>query len=162
MTGTEDISREAGEHFRSAADFSFQDAMQRRLRYHLLRLTVVGLSQDDVEDLGELGRLAFQDSDVTEQSTKIKERADASFLAFAIADIVERASTGRPASVSLGTVLLGAVLGAYAALGGIPKEEESTVAVLGAIGGAVAVATSTIILDNVDREGLADYLRMED
>jgi len=157
-----DISREAGEHFRSAADFSFQDAMQRRLRYHLLRLTVVGLSQDEVEDLGELGRLAFQDSDVTEQSTKIKERAGASFLAFAIADIVERASSGRPASVSLGTVFLGAVLGAYAALGGVPEEEESTAAVIGAIGGAVAAATSSIILDKVDRQDLVEYLRTED
>jgi hypothetical protein len=136
MTGTGDISREAGELFRSAADFSFEDAMQRRLRYHLLRLTVLGLNQDDVEAWGDLGRLAFEDSDVTEHSTKIKERADASVLAFAIADIVERGSSGRPASVSLGTVLVGAVLSADAALSGIPQEEESTVAVLGAIGDA--------------------------
>jgi hypothetical protein len=33
MTGTGDISREAGDLFRTAADFSFEDAMQRRLRY---------------------------------------------------------------------------------------------------------------------------------
>lgn len=99
---------------------------------------------------------------MTAQSTKIKERADASYLAFAIADIVEQGSSGRPASVSLGTVLVGAALGAYAALGDIPKEEEPTFAVLGAIGGAVAATTSTIILGNIDQQSVAEYLRMAD
>ena len=162
MAATEnDLSREAGEHFRSSTDLSFDDAMQRRLRYHLLRLTVVGLTSDDVEDLSELGRLAFQDSDVTEQSTKIKQRPSASPLAFAIADILERAGGGRPASVSLRTVMLGAVLGAYTALGGVPDDHRSTAAVLGAVGGAIATSTSAVILANIDQLGSIEYLANE-
>ena len=85
---------EAGERFRSAVGLGLEDAGARRLRYHLLRLSVAGLTRKDVADLGELGRPAFQESDVTEQAAKIKQRPDASPLAFAIADILERAGSG--------------------------------------------------------------------
>ncbi len=162
MSETKDTSREAGEHFRSAAHFSFEDAQQHKFRYHLLRLTVVGLTKEDVEDLGELARLAFQESDVTGQTTKIKQRADASSLAFAIADILEGAGSGVGGPVSLRAVLLGAVLGAYASLGGVEDVDESAVAILGAIGGAVAVSTSTFINDNITRQSWDEYLRMQD
>ncbi len=65
---------------------TLEDAGPQRLRYHLLRLTVAGLTEHDVEDLGEPGRLAFQDSDAAEQAEKIVERPDASPLARPIAD----------------------------------------------------------------------------
>jgi hypothetical protein len=158
MSATKQLSRAAGEHFQASTQFSFEDAMQRRLRYHLLRLTAVGLTADDVRDLSELGRLAFQDSDVTEQSTKIKRRAEASPLAFAIADILERAGSASPSSVRLRTVMLGAVLGAYTALGDLPGDDRSAAAVLGAVGGAVAASTSAVVLANIDQLGSADYL----
>jgi hypothetical protein len=113
-------------------------------------------------DLGELSRLAFQESNVTEQSTRIKERADASPLAVAIADILERAASGRPGSVSLGSVLLGAALGAYTSLHGFQDGHETAMAILGSIGGAVAASTSALILDNINQQGAYEYLRMED
>jgi hypothetical protein len=162
MADPNDLSSEAGDRFRSAVDLSFSDAQQRRLRYQLLRLTVVGLTKPDVVDLGELGRLAFQESNVTEQVTRIKERADASPLAVAIADILERAASGRLGSASLGSVLLGAVLGAYASLHGFHDGDETAVAILGSIGGAVAASTSAVILDNINQQGTSEYLRMED
>jgi hypothetical protein len=116
VSQTEDISREAGERFDDAVGFGFEDARLLHLSYHLLRLTVVGLTQADVEDLGELGRLAFQESDVTQQTAKIKQRPDAS-LAFAIADIVEQAGQGLSGPAARRPVMFGAVLGAYTALG---------------------------------------------
>ncbi|WP_406292077.1 hypothetical protein [Embleya sp. NBC_00896] len=131
----------------------------RRLRYHLLRLTTVGLTQVDVEDLGELGRLAFEDVDVIEQSTRIKQRADASALAVAIAEIVEQSARRDGPRAR---VMVGAVLGAYAALHDIPQENESTVAVLGAVGGALAASTMPVVLDTIDQVGVGEYLSMRD
>jgi hypothetical protein len=157
MSETTDISRAAGDQFRSASDFSFSDAERQRLRYHLRRLTVVGLTRQDEEDLLELGRLAFLDADVTEHATKIKQRSDASPLAFAIADILDQAGRG-----NLKAVMLGAVLGAYTSLRGVPEVDQSAVAVLGAIGGAVAMSTGNFISENIDRRSWDDYLRKEE
>lgn len=134
--------------------------MQRKLRYHLLRLTVVGLSREDVEDFAELGRLAFQESDVSGEVAKIKQRADDSSLAFAIADILEAA--GVRGSVSLRAVMLGAVLGAYTSLRDIHDVDQKVVAILGAIGGAVATSTSSFILDNINQQGTLEYLSGQD
>lgn len=53
-SSAEAVSREAAELFRSGRDFVLEDMQLRRLRYHLLRLTTVGLTQVDVEDLGSL------------------------------------------------------------------------------------------------------------
>jgi hypothetical protein len=162
MPGTEEMAYLAGELFRVAAGFSFEDAEPRRLRYHLLRLTVVGLAKEDVADLGELGRLAFQGSDVKTQATKIKQRVDASPLAFAIADIVEQAGDVVGGRVDPKAVMLGAVLGAYTSLGGASDVPESSVATLGAIGGAVAASTSTFVADNINQQSWFEYLRMDE
>jgi DNA-binding transcriptional ArsR family regulator len=150
----EDPSHEAGELFRFGRDFIFDDVAQRRFHYHLLRLTTAGLTEADVEELYKLGRLAFEDLDVTEQSTRIKQRADASTLAVAIADILEAASGGHRARV-----MIGAVLGAYAVLG-IPHENRSTASVLGAVGGALA--TNPVVLDRIDDVGLTEYFSMQE
>ncbi len=158
MPETKKTPREAGEHFGAATQLSLEDAQQHKFRYHLLRLTLVGLTQEDIEDLGELGRLAFQESDLTDQANKIKQRAGASSLAFAIADILERAGSGEGRSKA---AMLGAVLGAYTSLGG-GGDRDVDVAILGAIGGAVAMSTSAFILDNINRQSWAEYLRMQD
>ncbi|WP_314252643.1 hypothetical protein [Streptomyces sp. DSM 40907] len=154
MTISEDVSREAGEQFSFARRFIHDDVQQQRLHYHLLRLTVVGLAQEEVEELRELGRLAFEDADVREQSTKIKQRAGASALAVALADIVERAEPGAPRPQAM----VGAVLGAYAGLHSVPGMDESTVAVLGAIGGAISATISPIVFESIEVVGLESYL----
>jgi hypothetical protein len=86
MSETGTFSHEAGEQFDSAARFGFEDTMQRRLRYHLLRLTVVGLTQQDVQELGELARLAFEGSDVSQQAATISRRVDAPRRAVRLAE----------------------------------------------------------------------------
>jgi hypothetical protein len=163
MSQPQDISREAGRRFSGAGGFSFEDAQLLHLRYHLLRLTVIGVTQEDVTDLAELGRLAFQESDVAQQVAKIKQRSDASPLAFAIADIVEQAGSGI-GGVPAGprAVMWGAVLGAYTGLGEEQPNRQLDAAVLGAIGGAVAVSTSTFVAERVDQQAWAEYLRTED
>lgn len=162
MADMEDVFRRAGERFRSAANTSLEDAGPQRLRYHLLRLTVVGLTREDVRELGELARLAFQDADVREQASKIKQNPDASPLAFAIADIVEQASTGLGGAVSPKSVMFGAVLGAYAGLDAIPDVNAPFAATLGAIAGAIATSTSTFVTDDISRQSWFEYLRMDD
>jgi len=162
MSETGTFSQEAGEQFDSAARFGFEDAMQRRLRYHLLRLTVVGLTQQDVKELGELARLAFEGSDVSRQAATISQRADASPLASVIAQVMERAAAGLGGPVRMPVVMLGAVLGAYAALRHAGEGDQSDAAVAGAVGGAVAASVSGFVLDNVDQVGAAEYVRMDD
>jgi hypothetical protein len=125
-------------HYHNATDKSFDDA-RRGLRYVLLRLSLLGLTEQDRAELGELARLAFQESDVTAAANQIKNRAAASPLAIAIADIVA-SSRG-----SQRMAMLGAVLGAYAALHAVGDGSGSHIfqGVLGAIAGAVALSTST-------------------
>jgi hypothetical protein len=161
MSEDEDISRKARGHFQLAATLSLEDTEAKKLIYHLKRLTSVGLTEEDVKDLVELGRLAFQESDVMEQTAKIKQRADTSPLAFAIADILQ-AGSGFPGRVSLKAVMFGTVLGAYTPAGAVPNMDKSTIAILGAIGGAVATSTSTFIADNINRLSWHEYLRMPD
>ncbi len=157
-----EIQQKAGDGFSSAVNLSFGDAQQRRLRYHLLRLTVAGLTREDVEDLGELGRLAFQDSDIADQTRKIRERSGASPLAVAIADIVERAGSGLGPPRLPRAAMVGAVLGAYAAFGNFDSLDETLVATLGAVGGALAMSTNEFILDNIERASWSAYVRMEE
>lgn len=158
----DDFIREAGENFSLALELGFEDVGQRRLRYHLLRLTAAGLNRDEVADLGELGRLAFDESDATSQTAKIKGRADASPLAVAIADLVEGAGQGLGGHASPRAVFLGAVLGAYAAVGGVMSADQTTLAILGATGGAIAAPITTVILDQIVRESASEYLSMQE
>ena len=161
MSGSDEISRDAGRLFDSAAGFAFEDAELRRLRYHLLRLTAIGLAREEVDELLELGRLAFHDADVSEQASKVKQRAGATDLAFAIADIVEQAD--RASVARRRTVMLGAALGAYAAAGAQPPSHDTVaVAAAGAVGGAVALSAGTFVLDAIDQGDLESYLSTED
>jgi hypothetical protein len=159
MSDSDDLSRTAGEIFGFAAQMSFEDARLRRLRYHLLRLTAVGLHPDEVEGLVELGRLSFEGSDVTGQAAKIKEQAGASSLAFAIADIADRVGRGVGGPVSPREVFLGAVLGAYAAVSSVAGMDQAALAISGAIGGAIAAPASTFITSQISEADLAEYLQ---
>ena len=58
----------------------FEDA-RRALRYPLLRLSLVGLSQQDMKELTELGQAVIQEGDVREAARRIEERRGASPLA---------------------------------------------------------------------------------
>jgi hypothetical protein len=162
MADPQETSRATGDHFNTSVRFALEDTQPRRIRYHLLRLTVAGLSREDVAELGELARLAFDGLDVAEQTAKIKERSDASPLAFAIADVLEQAAGGVRGPASTRDVMVGAVLGAYTGLGDMPDLPKPVVAIIGAIGGAVAMTGNAAIAHNVDRQAWAEYLRMEE
>jgi H+/Cl- antiporter ClcA len=162
MSETRTFSHDAGDQFDSAANFGFEDAMQRRLRYHLLRLTVVGLTQLDVQELGELARLVFEGSDASQQATIISQRVDASPLASAIAQIMQKAAAGLDGPVRMPVVMLGALLGAYTALHHAGEPSQSDAAVAAAVGGAVAATVSGLVLDMIDQVGAAEYVRMDD
>ena len=161
MSETRSIRDDAGERFEEAARFAFQDAQQRRLRYHLLRLTVAGLSHDEVRPLVELGRLAFDGADVTEQVRVIKERPETTHLASALASIVERG----PVSGQFATradVLIGAVTGAYAGLMNVGSGDRAQAAILGAVGGGTAAAVGRFVRERIAEVGEAEYLRPDE
>jgi hypothetical protein len=158
MSETRAIRDDAGERFEEAARFAFEDAQQRRLRYHLLRLTVAGLSHDEIRPLVELGRLAFDGADVTEQVRMIRERPGATPLASALAAIVQRGPVG-PDSAGRSDVLIGAVTGAYAGLSSGGSGDRAEAAVLGAVGGGTAVAVGRFVRERISEVGESEYLR---
>jgi hypothetical protein len=164
MSEPRTLMRDAGERFHRAVEFAFDDALQRRLRYHLLRLTVVGMSHDEVPLIVELARRAFEDADVAGQATAIRERPGASVLASAIADVVERSRTGDQFAPRA-DVVVGAVVGAYAGLmdaGSADPAEATTAAVLGAVGGGTAVSVGRFIGTQLAAVGAAEYLRTDE
>lgn len=61
----------------------------------------------------------------------------------------------------LKAVFSGAVLGAYTALQDVGDLDKPTVAILGAIAGAVATNATRFIVDNVEQGAWAEYLRTE-
>lgn len=159
-SSAQDISRAAGDLFGSGVARIHDDVAQRRLHYHLLRLTLVGLTQEDIAELRRLAQLVFEDADVSEQADRIRQRPGAGGLAVAIADIVAAAPDG-PLSRR---ALLGAVLGAYSMTGGssaaagLSADFRDTAAVMGAVGGAIAATTSELVLERIDEVGLSQYL----
>jgi hypothetical protein len=126
-------------HFNEGMQFSRGDA-RNGLRYLLMRLSILGLTEQDRTELRELGRLATQHTDVAELAGQIAARATASPLAVAIAALVQRGGGDRDPAM----ILFGAVFGAYAALdvgsGGDPALRLAHV-VQAASAGAVAAAT---------------------
>jgi hypothetical protein len=162
MSENETLAGDAGERFKRGAGVAFEDAMLRRLRYHLLRLTLVGLSREEVEQLSELARLAFEDADVTDQVTAIRQRPDVSPLASAIAAIVERVEPDNGARAGRADVMVGAILGAYAGLSDSGGGDQMHAAVGGAIGGAIAASVSGFVQQRIVEVGAADYLRMDE
>jgi hypothetical protein len=148
------LQRGTGAAFGLAGENSLNDAQRRRLRYHLLRLTAVGLRPLDVEELAELGRSAFLAGPTTAVADRIRQRPDASAVAVAIADIVAEAS----GAARQRDAFLGAVLGAYAGLHGLSRNDKETAAVVGAIGGGITATTCTVIRQILLDTSLEDYL----
>ena len=164
MSETQTLSSDAGQRFDEAVDFAFEDAQQRLLRYHLLRLTVVGLSRDEVPLILELARSAFDDADVADRVRAITDRPGASVLASAIAGVVERIRTGSPFAPR-GDVVVGAVVGAYAAMrdaGSGNREDATAAAVLGAVGGGTAASVGRFIQEQIAAVGVPAYLATDD
>jgi hypothetical protein len=164
MSDTQTLSSDAGQRFGEAVDVAFEDAQQRLLRYHLLRLTVVGLARDEVPLIGDLARSAFDDADVADRVRAITDRPGASPLAAAIAGVVERIRTGGPFAPR-GEVVVGAVVGAYAAMrdaGSGNREDATAAAVLGAVGGGTAVSVGRFIQDQVAAVGVPAYLAVDE
>jgi hypothetical protein len=129
------ILRDAASDYSVGTDLALEDA-QNGARYALLRLrSLVGLTEQDREQLGELARLVFEDeesAEVRELANQVKTREAASPLAIVIADIVlnSGSKTGRKQA------MLGATFGAYAAL----RSRSVEYACIGAIAGAIAVS----------------------
>jgi hypothetical protein len=151
------VARGAGEALRAATDHSFGDA-RNGLRYMLLRLSVVGLSAGERGQLTELARLAFQESDVAAQAGRIRDAADASPLAVAIADLVQE--TGR---TSKRATMLGAISGAYAALRSAGGQHDELVlkGLLAAVAGATAAATAEFLDGERTRDSWRSFLEKE-
>ena len=161
MSETPTLVRDAGGRFEEAVSFAIEDAEQRLLRYHLLRLTVVGLSRDEIPLILELARQAFADGDVAHQVRAISDRPGASELSIAIAGVAERSRSGDPFA-GRGEVVVGAVLGAYAGMrdaGAGGPDAATTAAVLGAVGGGTAVSVGRFVREQITAVGIEEYLR---
>lgn len=160
------VSGEAADCFNTAANYISEDAQIRWLRYHLLRLHAsAGLTDKDVAELGELGRLIFTVGPTAELTAKIVNRADASPLAVTIATTVE-AGTSRWATDPK-AVLLGFVLGAYLSLNALGNASSSSpevafAATTGAVAGALATSASGFVMENIKQTTLNDYLDMRE
>jgi hypothetical protein len=165
MSETQTLQRDAGERFDRALTFAIEDAMQRRLRYHLLRLTVAGLSHDEVPLILELARQAFAEAEVADQVRAITDRPGVSVLASAIAGVVEKSRPGGDLFAPPASVVVGAVVGAYAGLmdaGSAETADAVTAAVLGAVGGGTAASVGRFIQERIAEVGVPEYLRTSD
>jgi hypothetical protein len=139
VSDTQNIGEEAGQVYRFGMNFALQDA-QFGLRYPLRRLrALLSLPEQDAQELTELGQAVIQGGDVEGVADQIRQRQDASPLAIAIANIVQEARFSDTRGA-----MLGAVFGAYAGLQSSEREDDPQArAVLGAIGGALALTTHT-------------------
>ena len=164
MSDTQALARDAGRRFEEAVNYAIEDAQLRLLRYHLLRLTVVGLDREELPLIVDLARRAFDDADVADQATAIRERSGASDLACAIAGIAERSRAGGPFG-RRGDVVVAAVVGAYAAMmdaGSGNDADATTAAVLGAIGAGTAATVGPFIQEQITAVGVAQYLSSDE
>lgn len=164
MSDAQTLARDAGRRFEEAVGFAVEDAQLRLLRYHLLRLTVVGLDRDELPLIVDLARRAFDGADVTAQAAAIRERPGASELACSIAAIAERSRGGSPFGRPA-DVVVAAVVGAYAAMmdaGSGQPSDATTAAVLGAVGGATAASVAPFIREQIAAVGAAEYLRADE
>ena len=159
MGDTQEIWQEAGQLYNSALDLSFED-VGGGLRYALLRLSTQGLTEQDQEELAELGRLAIQELDVEQAANRIRERADARPLAVAIADIVRHATfSGEGGGTSTKMAMLGAVYGAYAGMAFSPGGDDPRGrSILGAIAGAIATSTNKVLQDTLEARSWQGFL----
>jgi hypothetical protein len=105
----------------------------------LLRLSLAGLTTDEQEQLLDLGAKIFSGVDADNVASKITSNEQTTPLAIAIASIVQKSRLSKKMA------MLGAVFGAYSALGK-PNPENCTLA---AAAGAVALSTSEFLQKEV-------------
>jgi hypothetical protein len=86
----------AGDYFKAALELTTEDA-RAGLKYHLLRLSLLGLSDQDQKQLCELTEQDFRDQDVTSAADQIKRRKTASPLAVVMAELIATAEDKRMA-----------------------------------------------------------------
>lgn len=159
MTEQSSAPPDAGVNYDFAIGLSFDDA-RNGLKYVLLRLSLLGLSAEDQQELRELARLAFNELDLKNVATRITNTNTASPLAVAIADIVQRAGEKSASSTSTKMAMLGAVFGAYAVIREGRSNGESE-GVLGAIAGAVAVSTGEFLQNMHQNDSWANFIQRE-
>jgi hypothetical protein len=123
----------------------------------LLRLSQLGLTAAEQEQLRELGRLVFNDLDATQVADRIGNTESASPLAVAIAGIVRRSGTN---VTSKKMAMLGAVFGAYAAISATRTDSGSEV-ILGAIARAVAVSTSELLQNTQQKDSWMNFVQRD-
>ena len=157
MSGSAPFLPDPGQQFDNAADRAFDDTQTRRFRYHLRRLTAIGLSEQDRIDLIEIGRLAFAKADVGPAAQQLQQREGASELAVVLAELVGAGRRADPRDV-----LVGAVLGAYAGLARFEGLDRSQAAIAGAVGGALAASSTPAAMAAAEAAGAADYTRAEE
>jgi hypothetical protein len=138
----QDLAREAGNLYDNARNFASEDA-RLGLKYMLLRLSLLGLSDHDQKQLRKLARLVFADADgaqeeAGQEAERIRSRKTASPLAVAITNIVSSASEKKMA-------MLGAVFGAYAGHG-----RNIASGILGAVAGVVAFSTNDLLQQHLE------------
>jgi hypothetical protein len=80
------------------------------LKYVLQRLELVGLTEQDRQNLRDLAAAACRDQDVAGPAERVRTAPSAAPLAVAIADIVEHSGGSKKAAV------LGAIFGAHGSL----------------------------------------------
>jgi hypothetical protein len=155
VSDPEDTREEAedlrAEEIEETLEFAFRQSVEdfsRGLSQTLGRLRVVGLSTRDVEELRELVQMVIQKGDVDEVAERIMARQGASTLALTIASIMRGVEVSSEEGAKAARErLLATLLGAFAGLGTGRRRD----AVLGAMGGALAVTTSSVIQERVER-----------
>jgi len=141
-TNSTDVAAiEPGGRARSAIGLAMEDA-RLGLRYHLLRLSLLGLTNQDQKRLRELARLIFSEADVSEIAARIARRKTASPMSVAMSDLIASAPDKRIA-------LLGAIFGAYAGLSSAGGPNVSD-AIVGAIAGGAAISTNDFVIRHLD------------
>ena len=153
MNTNSDSKAAVADAFDGVLAIGLQDIARRRLRYHLLRLTVAGLAREDIGDLLVLADRAFSDVDTGPAATAITGSAEASPLARCIAEIVGQPSRAHPRDR-----LLGAVFGAYAGVAKGPDDQKASMAMTGALAGALALSLNTALGVERDRQLWDIYL----
>lgn len=139
MSDTEDTR---GKAIEETLNFAFGQSihdLSRGLNDVLGRLGgFLELPRQDVEQLTELGRTVIQEGDVGEVAERIRARPGASDLAVTIAIIMQGVEFSSPEDAKAARErMLGTVFGAFAGV----RTRRMREAVLGAMGGALAVTT---------------------
>jgi hypothetical protein len=146
------LANQADSLYLRAIELHQEDSNARALHYLLLRLTVGGLKREEVPTLKELARLAFLEADISKQADQIKQQATSSPLAIAIASVVAQARGSKR------TAMLGAVLGAHAALATRGSVTNGVAEINGAILGAAVLQARDLTVQFLEQPMWSDFV----